>query len=198
MKRINKALFVTLTILFVGVLFVLLKCSGITVTTRVDNSIDSTPIQIQKIKSIGEWEFLSIEDEELVDTVKREIFSSKRLARIYRGTLRLGIHMRKLKDNAITAHKDTLIATMPPVRLLSTDYIDEAATQTVFEKGTWSQQERKDLLAVAYRQMARRCLTKANYQAARTNALSQLETFFKNMGFRHVKISFEESTYSPL
>ena len=198
MKRINKTLFITLTIVFVGVLFVLMKCSGITVTTRVDDSIGSTPIQIQKIRSIGEWEFLSIEDEELVDTVKKDIFSSKRLVRIYCGTLRLGIDMRKLKDNAITVYKDTLRATMPPVRLLSTDYIDEAATQTVFEKGTWSQQERKDLVTVAYRQMARRFLTKANYQAARINALHQLETFFKNLGFRQVEISFEESVYSPL
>ena len=197
MKSINKTLFITLTVIFVGVLLVLFKCSGVTMTTQVNDSIASTPIQIQKIKNIGEWEFLSIENEELVDTIKKEIFSSKRLARIYHGTLRLGIDMRKLKQNAITVNKDTLKAIMPPIKLLSTDYIDEAATQTVFEKGTWSQQERKELLSVAYRQMARRCLTKANYQAATTNARYQLETFFKNLGFVHVEITFEKSPYSP-
>ena len=35
-----------------------------------DNKIDITPEVIQSIKSIGEWEFLSIADEEMVDTTR--------------------------------------------------------------------------------------------------------------------------------
>ena len=33
------------------------------------NKIDITPEVVQSIKSIGEWEFLSIADEEMVDTI---------------------------------------------------------------------------------------------------------------------------------
>ena len=36
-----------------------------------DNKIDITPEVVQSIKSIGEWEFLSIADEEMVDTMRK-------------------------------------------------------------------------------------------------------------------------------
>ena len=47
-----------------------------------DNKIDITPEVIQSIKSIGEWEFLSIADEEMVDTTRKGIFSDDHLVRI--------------------------------------------------------------------------------------------------------------------
>ena len=37
----------------------------------VDDRIDRTPQYVEQIKTIGEWEFLTIEDEELVDTVRK-------------------------------------------------------------------------------------------------------------------------------
>jgi hypothetical protein len=36
-----------------------------------DRKIDITPAQIVAIQNIGQWEFLAISDEELVDTVSR-------------------------------------------------------------------------------------------------------------------------------
>ena len=36
-----------------------------------DDTIDATPTQIQSIKAIGEWEFLSVSLEELTDTVRK-------------------------------------------------------------------------------------------------------------------------------
>ena len=50
---------------------------------EVDGSIDITPEQVQSIKAIGQWEFLSISDEELVDTVRKSLFRTDQLARIY-------------------------------------------------------------------------------------------------------------------
>ena len=37
--------------------------------------IDATPTQIQSIRAIGEWEFLSVSAEEMVDTVRKGFFS---------------------------------------------------------------------------------------------------------------------------
>ena len=37
----------------------------------VNSSIDVTPTQIESMKQIGEWEFLSISDEEMIDTLRR-------------------------------------------------------------------------------------------------------------------------------
>ena len=59
-------------------------------TTRIvtDDKIDITPTQIASLKAIGQWEFLTISDEEMVDTVRHGIFSDDELVRIYYGTLR--------------------------------------------------------------------------------------------------------------
>jgi hypothetical protein len=48
----------------------------------VDDNINVTPEQIQSIRNIGEWEFLSISDEELVDTVRKGLFRNDELVRI--------------------------------------------------------------------------------------------------------------------
>lgn len=62
-----------------------------------DTVIAPTPTQIQSIKDIGEWEFLSVSLEELTDTVRKGFISDDELSRIYYGTLRLGINMHQLE-----------------------------------------------------------------------------------------------------
>ena len=52
-----------------------------------DDTIDPTPTQIQSIKAIGEWEFLSVSLEELTDTIRKGFLSDDELSRIYYGTL---------------------------------------------------------------------------------------------------------------
>ena len=54
-----------------------------------NDTIDPTPTQIQSIRAIGEWEFLSVSAEEMVDTVRKGFFIDDELVRIYYGTLRL-------------------------------------------------------------------------------------------------------------
>ena len=54
-----------------------------------DSKIDITPEVVQSIKSIGEWEFLSIADEEMVDTIRKGIFIDDHPVRIYYAHRRL-------------------------------------------------------------------------------------------------------------
>ena len=58
------------------------------ISISADQRIDITPTQIQHIQDIGQWEFLAINDEELIDTVSRGFFSDSELVRIYYGTVR--------------------------------------------------------------------------------------------------------------
>ena len=73
-----------------------------------DTAIDPTPTQIQSIKAIGEWEFLSVSVEELADTVRKGILSNDELARIYYGTMRLGIDMSDANESWISHDNDTI------------------------------------------------------------------------------------------
>ena len=156
-----------------------------------NEQIDPTPTQIQSIRAIGEWEFLSISAEEMVDTVRKGFFSDDELVRIYYGTLRLGINMQALSDDAMVIHGDTLQVTLPKVSLLDNDFIDESKTKPFYESGKWSPQAHQALYQKAHRQMLHHCLTPENLQAAQTNAESQLQNLFTQLGYKNVTLHFK-------
>ena len=83
-----------------------------------DTEINLTPTQIQSMKAIGEWEFLSISAEELVDTVRKGLFSDDELVRIYYGTLRIGLNMHQVEPGWITAQGDSVTMILPKIGLL--------------------------------------------------------------------------------
>ena len=157
-----------------------------------NDNIEPTPTQIQSIRDIGEWEFLSVSAEEMVDTVRKGFFSDDELVRIYYGTLRLGINMQNLSEDALRVQGDTLQVTLPKVGLLDKDFIDEAKTKPFYESGKWSPQAHQALYQKAQRQMLTHCLTPENLTSAQSNAESQLSDLFKSLGYRNVILRFEE------
>ena len=160
------------------------------VSVDVDQTINITPEQIESIKAIGEWEFLSVSAEELVDTVRKGLFSNDELARIYYGTLRLGVDMRQVTPGWITVNGDSVVVELPKVDLLDKAFIDEARTKSFFESGKWSAADREALYKKAYRQMKTHCLTKENLQAAEANGHEQFTRMMQSMGYKNVKVKF--------
>lgn len=162
------------------------------VTLAVDEGINITPEQITSIKSIGEWEFLSITNEELVDTTRKGFFTDDHLVRIYYGTVRLGIDMHQLDSGWVTTTGDTLQVTLPAIGLLDRNFIDEARTKSFYESGRWSHADREALYKKAYRQMLSHCLTPANLRSARENGEAQFRRVLRSMGFENINIHWKE------
>lgn len=162
--------------------------SSSAVTIEKNDTIDITPMQIRSIENIGEWEFLTINDEELVDTVRKGFFGDDELVRIYYGTLRLGINMKEAHDGWLAMDGDTLRAVLPPVRLLDDSFIDETRTRSFIESGKWSHQDREQMYRRADAMMRRRCLTTDNYKNARLNAEQQFKNMLQSMGYKKVKV----------
>ena len=156
-----------------------------------DDQIDVTPTQIMSIKAIGEWEFLSVNAEELVDTVRKGFFSDDELARIYYGTLRLGIDMSQLEAGWIETSGDSVTLLLPQVGLLDAAFIDEARTKSFFESGKWSPEDKEAMYKKAYAQMKAHCLTKENLQAAEANGEEQMRNMMRSIGFKNVKITWK-------
>ena len=156
-----------------------------------DTQIDVTPTQIMSIKAIGEWEFLAVNAEELVDTVRKGFFSDDELVRIYYGTLRLGIDMSQLEPEWIEASGDSVMLMLPKVGLLDTDFIDEARTKPFFESGKWKPEDKEAMYKKAYRQMKAHCLTKENLQAAEANGEEQMRNMMRSMGYKNIKITWK-------
>ena len=156
-----------------------------------DTQIDVTPTQIMSIKAIGEWEFLSVNAEELVDTVRKGFFTDDELARIYYGTLRLGIDMGKLESDWIEASGDSVMLLLPKVGLLDAAFIDEARTKSFFESGKWSPADKEALYKKAYSLMKAHCLTPENLQAAEANGEEQMRNMMRSIGFKNIKITWK-------
>lgn len=196
MQRSNKiiltlyAVGIILTVVVLAWIFNSVKTSSLEI--GADQQIDITPEQIQSIKEIGEWEFLSISDEEMVDTTRHGLFSDDHLVRIYYGTLRLGINLKQVRTGWIVPSGDSLSITLPKVGLLDRDFIDEARTKSFYENGNWAPKDREALLQRAYQRMLRRCLTPQNIENAKQNGNAQVRQVLQGMGFKHVKIQYED------
>ena len=162
------------------------------VNVEIDQKINVTPEQIESIKAIGEWEFLSIADEELVDTIRIGIFSDDHLVRIYYGTVRLGINMHQVEPGWIKASGDSIEVTLPKIGLLDRDFIDEARTKSFHESGRWKAIDREALYRKAYRKMLKHCMTKQNIHSAKVNGESQFRQLMKSMGYDHIIIRWKE------
>ncbi len=157
----------------------------------VDQQIDITPEQITSIKAIGEWEFLAIANEELVDTVRKGLFRDDHLVRIYYGTVRLGINMHQVEPGWIQASGDSVTVTLPKIGLLDKDFIDEARTKSFHESGKWNAKDREALYRKAHRQMLEHCLTADNIANAQQNGEAQFRNMMKSLGYQHVGIRWQ-------
>lgn len=161
------------------------------VTLDVNQEIDLTPEQITSIEAIGEWEFLAIANEELVDTTRKGFFKDDHLVRIYYGTVRLGINMKNVEPGWIQTGGDSIVVTLPQPGLLDKNFIDEARTKSFFETGKWSHQDRDKLYQKAYRQMLTHCLTPANLRSARENGEALFTKMMKSIGYERVSIRWQ-------
>lgn len=147
---------------------------------------------MESIKNIGKWEFLSVSDEEIIDTLRHGFFGDDQLMRIYYGRLSLGIDMKEAKDGWIQAEKDTITCTLPAIQLLDHNFIDEAKTKSFYESGQWTGTDRQAMYDRAYAKMKRRCLNAVNITAAEDNAKAQFRQMLKAMGYTNIKVEFEK------
>lgn len=162
------------------------------VSVEVDNRIDVTPTIITSMKEIGEWEFLSVNDEELVDTIRRGFLRDEKLVRIYYGKLSLGINMHDVSPRWVKEDGDSVILTLPDIELLDNDFIDETRTKAFIETGNWTDADRDSLYQRAYAKMKRRCLTRSNIEAARQNATEQFGKMLKTLSVEKFRIVWKQ------
>lgn len=99
-----------------------LKDSGVE-TVATDEIVTSTKAKLDSIRSIGQWELMSIEVQADVDTVQERWFGLKkeRLQRRYHGRISLGINMQGVTD----------LDNLPPACVLDTNFIDESRTELI-------------------------------------------------------------------
>lgn len=194
MKKIRYILLLSIVLLVLVcalVLFFSLNKQPL-VSVETKGNIMPTPMEVENVRSIGQWEFLTLSDEEIVDTVRHGFFGDKELSRIYYGTLRLGSDLSKAGDDLVRANNDSVVVTLPKITLLDSHFIDEARTRPLIEDGKWTEADRAALTRKAEWMMRKRCLTKANLQKASDNARIQVAALFHAMGYKHVQVNISK------
>lgn len=190
-KRIGICLILLAFLAFGGWVFWMNKDNEVAVEPQ--QQVELSPTQVRSIEAIGQWEFLAVSDEELVDTIRKGFFSDDQLTRIYYGTLRLGVDMSRVQERWVTMRGDTIVCTLPPVQLLDKNFIDESRTRSFYESGKWSNADREALYLKACDMMRRRCLTAQNMNAARDNGRTQFRHLLQTMGFDKVVVKYEDN-----
>ena len=148
-------------------------------------------VGIALVKWITNTNSVSVNVDQRIDV--KSIFVDRELVRIYYGTLRLGIDLHKAKPQWLHVENDSIVvATLPNVELLDRNFIDEARTQSFFESGSWSADDKEKLYNIAYKKMLKRCFTKENIATAENNAQQQFEKMLKAMGYKNVRVEFEK------
>lgn len=161
-------------------------------SVQASKSIDVTPEEIEAIRDIGQWEFVSFQTEELTDTTDRHWYGDRKWARIYTGTLRIGIDLRKTRAGWFAVQGDTALITLPQPALLDKNFIDEARSRTFYIKGKWNAAAQKALYLKARSRMIRRGVTAGRLNMARSQARRQMTNLAKGLGFKTVIVSFEK------
>jgi len=174
------------------VAFMYFKSSGpiASLKMEVNEAIEKNGQLVTDMKEIKQWEFLVVNDEEVVDSVNKGFIYDDMLIRIYYGSLHFGIDMEDMADNALQVKGDTIVAQLPPIKLLDDEFINETNTQAFYEQGNWKDEAKSQLLEKAKNIMRKNCLTQENFRLAEENGLQQMESFFRSLGFNHIVIEF--------
>lgn len=163
------------------------------VTIGSDNTINVTPERIAEIKRLGQWEFLTVEDEVVVDTIRyRHIVSDDRLTCIYRGTVRLGINLDHASADWISNHNDTIKVLLPAPSILDDNFIDEASTEVFYQNGRWGAYARELMYRGAAARMKAFALSPENIKIVKEAATNRFTSLFKSLGAKDVTVIFDE------
>lgn len=160
----------------------------------VDKPIEQSPEEILRLQAIGQWEFLSVEAEELVERHYSGLMSERDLVCIYRGTLRIGVDMRKLPSDWVEMKERSAILHLPQPSLLDENFLDESRTTVFFEQGVFRPEERDAMRTEAKDKMKQRAMTAENLSIARRNTEAQFQKLFLAMGYEDVVVEFDTKT----
>ncbi len=185
-RQKNKIIIIIIAVLAIASFIAFKQCSREPVVKMErTEKITPTPNILTEVKNVGKWEFLDVAIEELVDTTKGKLLKD-RMSAIYRGVLRYGIDFSQAEEDWFTTAGDTVFAKLPRVTLLDDFILDEAATQTVFQSGSFTAKDRQDMRDRANTRIIKKG-EKSDYLAtAQENAKQDITLFLKNLGVKDI------------
>ena len=170
--------------------------SSSSLTTEAEERIERTPAVVDSIRSIVQWELASVELSVDVDTIRKRWIGlvKDEVKRRYTGRLSVGIDMTQLQDSCYAVSGDTITVTLPAVRLLDTNFIDESRTRTLIadnEEFADNPQVKKAMLEKARRRLAEQGADRETVAECRQRAAAEVKERFSAIGYSTVVVVFE-------
>ena len=161
------------------------------VTTTDNERIDSTEVVVKNIETSRQWVFLKIPVEEVVSREKGLIWKDN-LTKKFKGQIELGLDLRMMLPGWAKYKPGDfshIELNMPPIEILNNEFLDEAASQTLIDEGSWSLEEKKLMKEEAIEKMSQQALSLHNVEAAEALARRELTEKFLKLGYKDVKVN---------
>lgn len=189
------AVVVVCLIVMVAVLYMCHAAKNVTAGHQTEVVVTPTPVNLDSIRAIGQWSFLTVEMDEVVDTVDRGLFSSDRISVAYHGTLHYGINVAEARPGWVTIVGDTAVTVvLPPVRLLDDRFLDERNVK-VYEGRDDMDFINKPTVRAALVRKAKAAMIRRgreNIPEARGKAETEVRRIFSQHGYKKIVVSFED------
>lgn len=157
--------------------------------------VKPTPVDVDSIRSIGQWSVVEIAISQIVDTVDRGFFSDDKIEVMYHGTLHYGIDMTKVGKDWVRTEADSVVFIhLPDVTLLDNRFLDERDVKVILGDNDQDfinrPEVREALVAKAKAAMIKKGDTRK--EEARRKVESELQHLFKSHGYKQVMVFFGE------
>lgn len=182
-------------IVVVAVLYMCHAAKSVTAGHQTEVVVTPTPVNLDSIRAIGQWAFLAVEMDEVVDTVDRGLFSSDRISVAYHGTLHYGIDVAEARPGWVTIAGDTAVSVvLPPVKLLDDRFLDERNVK-VYEGRDDMDFINKPTVRAALVRKAKAAMIRRgreNIPEARGKAEAEVRRIFSQHGYKKIVVRFED------
>lgn len=136
MKLINKVYTIAVAVICIAIVVIVIKaCDFVREEHAVSQTVaveKPTPVNLDSLKRIGQWSVVTVELDQIVDTVDKGFFHDTDIEVMYHGTLHYGVDMSKVKDGWVRITNDSVaVVTLPEVQLLDTRFLDERNVKVI-------------------------------------------------------------------
>ncbi|MFT3702975.1 MAG: DUF4230 domain-containing protein [Agriterribacter sp.] len=167
--------------------------------------IEETPILIKQINELAQMCTITVFDEVVADSVdirqKSTVESllpdlsgfgnlpitGRRLVVIAKGKVIAGTDLKKLQQQSIFVHEDSVSVTLPRAEILDA-IVNPSGIETFSETGVWNDKEITAVKIKARNKMIDRALKQQVLQKANDRSIMLMENFLRSAGFKKVTV----------
>lgn len=156
--------------------------------------VKPTPVNLDSIKRIGQLSVVTVELDQIVDTVDDGFFNDDEIEVMYHGTLHYGVDLTKVQSDWVRTVGDTAVyVKLPPVGLLDNRFLDERRVKVIVGEEDQEFINRPEVRANLVRKAKAEMIRKGDTHKAEAQEKVEktMQKLFSSHGYKKVVVTFE-------